>query len=99
MKYLIILITALICMSCNNTPIKVDDSASNTSVEEQTIVQNDTICYKVIVTEDDVLEVFDSETNLKVYKLKNESSNFFTALMIVAIMMTLLIAIIISIND
>ena len=79
MKYLLTIITALLLMSCDNTPIKVEDGEKETTVELMKIAQADTMCHKVFIDGDNKIVIFDPETNIITHKLSNKTGESDTA--------------------
>ena len=70
MKYIILILFAIICFSsCENRTIKCNPS--ETTIEEITKVKSDTITYKVVVDGDDKITLYNSKTNLRAYKMNN----------------------------
>tara|TARA_R110000764_G_scaffold111252_2_gene197941 strand:+ start:1145 stop:1426 length:282 start_codon:yes stop_codon:yes gene_type:complete len=85
------MITALLLMSCDDTPIKVTDGEKETTVELMKIAQADTTCHKVFIDGDDRIVIFDPETNIITHKLLNKTGGSNTGLLLFVIMVGLLV--------
>ena len=89
MKYLIILITLITLASCENTPIKVNNRAKETTVELINESLQDTTynLYRVVV-KDNTIYCINEEDDLVSYKASNQDGSllFWTALSLIKLM-------------